>query len=595
MPRMQIHLTLVLLLMSPIVATPALRATPTPPNILVILADDQGWGDLGIHGHPSIRTPHLDQLARAGTQFSRFYVQPVCAPTRAEFLTGRYHLRGGVYDVSRGGERLALREETLADVLRRAGYATGCFGKWHNGSQYPYHPNGRGFDEFYGFTSGHWGNYFNAMMDHNGDVVTGAGYMTNDLTDHTIAFMREHHAQATPFFAYFAINTPHSPMQVPDKYWDAWDDRAVPTDHRFADREDREHTRAALAMVENIDTNVGRLLAALDEMAIADHTIVIYFSDNGPNGARWNGDLKGTKGHLDEGGIRSPLFLRWPNQVPAGTEIHAPAAAIDLLPTLADLTNIELASPHPLDGVSFAAALTAAAPPPRDRYLFAHWRGNVSVRGDRWMLDQHGELFDLAHDPQQYQTVTGEHPAIAADLRERVSRWRADMASTGATQNPAITLGHPDARFTPLPARDAQLHGALERSNQYPNDSYVRHWTSPEDRLTWNVDVPADGRFAVTLYYTCPPADLGSMVQLDGGDATISTRITEAWDPPELGAEHDRIPRQESYVKDFRPLRLGKIDLAAGEHTLALHAPEIPGSTALEFRLLQFERLPSRE
>ena len=166
------------------------------------------------------------------------------------------------------------------------------------------------------------------------------------------------------------------------------------------------------------------------------------------------------------------------------------------------------------------------------------------------------------------------------------------MAATGAIQDPAITLGHPDARYTPLPARDAKLHGTLERSNKYPNDSYVRHWTSTEDRLTWQVDVPADGRFTVSLYYTCSPENVGSTIQLDCGDASIRTTITEAWDPPELGAAHDRIPRQESYVKDFASLRLGEIFLSAGEATLSLHCPEIVGTTALEFRLLQFERLP---
>ncbi len=561
------------------------------PNVLVILADDQGWGDLGINGHPTIQTPQLDQLARAGAQFSRFYVQPVCAPTRAEFLTGRYHLRGGVYDVSQGGERLALREQTLADVFRAHGYATGCFGKWHNGSQYPYHPNGRGFDEFYGFTSGHWGNTFDAVMDHNGAVVAGKGYMTDDLTDRTLAFIREHHAAGTPFLAYFAINTPHSPMQVPDPYWDRWADRVVPSEHRYAAQEDRVHSRAALAMVENIDHNVGRILAALKEIEAEAETIVVYFSDNGPNGARWNAELKGRKGSTDEGGVRAPLFIRWPGRIPAGIKLDQPAGAIDLLPTLAALAQLPLASPLPLDGTSLAEPLTGGDAPPTDRLIFTHWRDQVSVRGDRWMLDQNGELFDLQADPEQRQAVTPRHPETAAALRQQVARWREEMAATAANQDPAITLGHPGARFTPLPARDATLHGNLERSNRFPNDSYVRNWQSPEDRLTWAVEVPAAGRFRVTLYYTCPPADVGATVRLEGGDDSVQTRITSPWDPPEIGRDHDRIPRQESYVKEFAPLELGEMTLSPGETTLILQCPEIPGRTALEFRLLQFERL----
>jgi len=146
----------------------AAQTNKTAPNVVVILADDQGWGDLGINGNSAARTPHVDSLAREGARFDRFFVQPVCAPTRAEFLTGRWHPRGGVYGVSTWGERLDLDERTIADIFRKAGYATGCFGKWHNGSQYPYHPLGRGFDTYYGFTSGHWGDYFSPPLDLDG-------------------------------------------------------------------------------------------------------------------------------------------------------------------------------------------------------------------------------------------------------------------------------------------------------------------------------------------------------------------------------------------------------------------------------------------
>ena len=407
---------------------PAVLTAANQPNIIVILADDQGWGDLSAHGHPSIRTPHLDSLARDGAQFERFYVQPVCAPTRAEFLTGRYHLRGGVTGVSEGLERLSLREETIADVLGRAGYATACFGKWHNGSQYPYHPNGRGFDEFYGFTSGHWGSYFDAMMDHNGQVETGKGYMADDLTNHTVEFIRQQSAAKRPFFAYLAFNVPHSPMQVPDEFWNRWSDRTVPSHHRFAGSEDPQHTRAALAMVESMDANVGRVLGTLDELKISDDTIVVYFSDNGPNGRRWNGDLKGTKGSTDEGGVLSPLFLRWPGKVPASSTIHAPGGAIDLLPTLLELAAVNHTPRLPLDGQSFAGALQQNKPAPNERLIFSHWNDRVAVRGSRWMLDYTGELFDLANDPLQLHAVTQSFPAQTKALQQAVVDWRAAHA-----------------------------------------------------------------------------------------------------------------------------------------------------------------------
>jgi arylsulfatase A-like enzyme len=168
------------------------------PNVIVILTDDQGWGDLSINGNTNLSTPNIDSLGRQGAKFDRFYVCPVCSPTRAEFLTGRYHPRGGVHDTSRGGERLNLGERTIAEVFKAAGYQTAAFGKWHNGTQYPYHPNARGFGEYYGFCSGHWGDYFSPPLEHNGKLVTGKGFLIDDFTDHAIRFVEQNKEQ--PFF-----------------------------------------------------------------------------------------------------------------------------------------------------------------------------------------------------------------------------------------------------------------------------------------------------------------------------------------------------------------------------------------------------------
>ncbi|MGI9240367.1 MAG: sulfatase-like hydrolase/transferase, partial [Verrucomicrobiales bacterium] len=194
------------------------------PNVVVILTDDQGWGDLSASGNSNLSTPNIDQLAAEGASFDRFFVCPVCSPTRAEFLTGRYHPRGGVYSTSAGGERLDLDEKTVADAFRAAGYATGAWGKWHNGMQYPYHPNGRGFDEFYGFCSGHWGDYYSPMLEHNGAIVRGNGFVIDDFTERAIKFIEEQHRDGRPFFAYLPYNTPHSPMQVPDRWWQKFED-----------------------------------------------------------------------------------------------------------------------------------------------------------------------------------------------------------------------------------------------------------------------------------------------------------------------------------------------------------------------------------
>lgn len=560
------------------------------PNVLVILSDDQGWGDLSVHGNVNLSTPNVDSLARDGASFDRFYVCPVCSPTRAEFLTGRYHPRGGVYSTSTGGERLDLDERTIADTFRAAGYATGAFGKWHNGMQYPYHPNGRGFDEFYGFCSGHWGNYFDPVLERNGELIRGEGFCIDDFTNQAMAFIEENVKQKKPFFAYLPYNTPHSPMQVPDRFYKKFENADLTLRDRESERENLQHTRAALAMCENIDWNVGRLLKKLDELRISENTIVVYFCDNGPNGRRWNGDMKGRKGSTDEGGVRSPMLIRWPSVIPAGRKIEENGAAIDLLPTLADMAGIKIVSEKPLDGVSLKALLTSDGYQWEDRMIFTHWKDKVTVRTERFLLDNEGLLYELDEDPGQSNDISKEHPDVTRRLQAAVEAWRAELLPELRDDQRAFVIGHPDYRYTQLPARDGVAHGGLKRSAGPPNCSYFTNWTSKDDAVTWDIEVPADGVFDVEVYYTCPKADVGSTIELRFGDSRLAGKITESHDPPVLGAEHDRFERKESYVKDFRPLALGSIELNAGKGTLTLKALDIPGSQVMDFRLLMLSR-----
>jgi arylsulfatase A-like enzyme len=386
------------------------------PNIVVILADDQGWGDLSIHGNTNLSTPRIDSIAREGALFERFYVCAVCSPTRAEFLTGRYHARGGVRGTSTGAERLNLDEMTIAQTFQSAGYATGAFGKWHNGSQFPYHPNARGFQEYYGFTSGHWGQYFDPELDHNGRLVRGKGYITDDLTNHAIDFITRH--KDGSFFCYLPLNTPHSPMQVPDRFFEKF----AKLDPKMRARDPRQEeiamTRAALAMCENIDWNVGRVLARLDELKLRDNTIVLNFSDNGPNSWRWNGGMKGRKGSVDEGGVRAPLLVRWPGQIRPGPRISQIAGAIDLLPTLADMSGVPVKSTKPLDGKSVKPLLMGETKGWPDRMIFSLQNKRISVRTQQYRLDPSGQLFDMIADPGQDRDTAKEKPEVAARLRE---------------------------------------------------------------------------------------------------------------------------------------------------------------------------------
>ncbi|MCB1061774.1 MAG: arylsulfatase [Verrucomicrobiae bacterium] len=563
------------------------------PNILVILTDDQGWGDLSLNGNTNLETPNIDSLARDGARFDRFYVCPVCSPTRAEFLTGRYHPRSGVYSTSAGGERMNLDEQTIAEVFKAAGYGTGAFGKWHNGMQYPYHPNGRGFDEFYGFCSGHWGDYFSPQLEHNGELVQGEGFTIDDFTNKAMAFMEREKAAGRPFLAYLPYNTPHSPMQVPDEWWTKFENKELAMRHRDAKKEDIGHTRAALAMCENIDWNVGRLLAKLDSLDIADDTIVIYFCDNGPNGFRWNGEMKGRKGSTDEGGVRSPLLVRWPEKIKGDRKISSIAAAVDLLPTLADLADIPRESPKPLDGVSLKPLLIDAAAEADwpNRMIFSHWNKKVSVRTQRFRLDHEGKLFDIDADPRQDTDISADQPDLTRELLSAVETWKKEVLDGFDNDQRPFIIGHPDAKLTQIPARDGTAHGNIKRSNKFPNCSFFQDWTSLDDKITWDVEVGATGDYEVEVWYACPAADVGSTIELSLGEHRISGKITEAHDLPLRGGEHDRVKRAESYVKDFRPMTLGKIHLEKGPGMLSLRALEKPGSQVMEFRLMMLRRV----
>jgi arylsulfatase A-like enzyme len=581
------------------------------PNVIVILSDDQGWGDFSVNGNTNLNTPHIDSLAADGASFDRFYVCPVCSPTRAEFLTGRYHLRSGVTATSKGGERMDLDETTIAETFKAAGYATGAFGKWHNGAQFPYHPNARGFDEFYGFLSGHLADYYTPMLDHNGEPVRGEKYVSDDYTDKTLAFIERNRDR--PFFAYLAFNSPHSPMQVPDRWWDKFKDRELELRGTQAKQEPIEHTRAALAMCENLDWNVGRILERLDELKLADNTIVVYFCDNGPNGHRWNGGMKGVKASTDEGGVRSPLFIRWPRRIRPKTQVTQVAGAIDLLPTLAELAGISIISKKPLDGLSlkhllvtggqapFAPRTARKEPVPvadsapaelKDRLLFTHWNGRTSVRMHQFRLTDNGKLYDVIADPGQTKNLNKRFPDVQRQLTDAVHAWDDEMRAElgeGGDIRPFI-VGHRSGKHTVLPAADGIGHGNVTWSSRHPNSSFFTGWKDTNDHITWDVEVAQAGEYAVELYYTCPVADVGSTIELSFNGARLTGKIAEPFDPPLRGKEHDRVPRGESYAKDFRAVALGTITLQESRGELTLRALEIPGSQVADVQKLRLTR-----
>jgi len=567
----------------------AQKLPAAPPNVIVILSDDQGWGDLSVHGNTNLSTPNIDSLAKDGALFERFYVCPVCAPTRAEFLTGRYHPRGGVKGVSTGEERLDLDEVTIAETFKAAGYATAAFGKWHNGTQYPYHPRARGFDEYYGFTSGHWGHYFSPILDHNGVIVRGKGFVIDDFTDHALQFIEQN--KDRPFFCYLPYNTPHSPFEVPDKFYSKFANAPVEMRNRDPEKEELDKTRCVLAMCENIDDNVGRILQKLDELRLADNTIIVYFADNGPNTWRWNDGMKGRKGSTDEGGVRVPCLIRWPGKIPGGTRIPQIAAAIDLLPTLADLAGIELTGTKPLDGVSLRPLLTGGPSDWANRMIFSHWRGRVSVRTQQYRLDSAGNLYDMVADPGQDNDVSAGQPEIARELKQSVAKWKTDVLGEYEAEKRPFPVGFATAPETQLPARDGEFSGNVARSGRAPNCSFFTHWTSPEDRIWWDVEVLEPGTYDVAIMYTCEPKSVGATIELSLGDSRLTATVNEAHNPPLRGAEADRANRgSESYVKDFREWNAGKITLPKTRGHLTLRALEVPGPSVIDVRMVIFRR-----
>ncbi|QDU80185.1 Arylsulfatase [Polystyrenella longa] len=568
------------------------------PNVVILLADDQGWGDLSLHGNTNLSTPHIDSLANEGAQFDHFFVCPVCAPTRAEFMTGRYYARTGVRGVSTGEERMNPNELTIADVFQTAGYATGAFGKWHNGTQFPYHPNARGFEEYFGFTAGHWGHYFSPLLDHNNQLTLGEGYLTDDLTNHAIDFISTQYAADKPFLCYLPFNIPHSPMQVPDKFYDQVKNRELKMHHRDPEKEEELHLRAALAMCENIDFNVGRLLAHLDQLNLAEDTIIVYFSDNGPNGWRWNGDMKGKKGTIDEGGVRVPCLIRWKGTIPAGTVIKPIAGAIDLLPTITSLAGISFDLKYPIDGKNLAPLLLGEKEdevnrkiisyhPPRER------RGKivgplVSVRSQQYRLDSQGQLFDMFQDPGQRNDVASAHPDIVNELQKSSNEFLASLGEIPTSDTRPFSVG--GAKITQLPARDGVAHGEVQRSAGAPNCSYFTHWTGAEgDKITWHVDVLDDAEYEVQIHYACRAKDVGASFEVRFQDSHLQGKVTEPNDPPLVGKEQDRTNDRgsESYVKDWKPMTVGTIHLEKGAGQLTLKELNVPGDEVMEVRLIQ--------
>jgi hypothetical protein len=408
------------------------------------------------------------------------------------------------------------------------------------------------------------------------------------------------------------FTTPHSPWSVPESDWNRFKDKTIAQRGTDASAENEDETRCVLAMIENQDRNVGRVLAKLDELKLKKNTIVVYFSDNGPNTSRWNGGMKGRKGGTDEGGVRSVCYIRWPARIPAGHTVSQIAGAIDLLPTLTSLASIRRVGGKPLDGLDLSSLLLKKVIDWPDRMIFSTWGGKVSVRTQRHRLDERGNLFDMTADPGQSSAINVADPETAARLSAAVATWRQEMFEMPTTKSnrPSsqgsgaaspvdprpFSVGYREFPITMLPARDGTPLAGVRRSSGAPNCSYFVNWTSKDDSMVWLIDVATTGQYRVAIDYTCPLADAGSLVELSFRDSRLAGRVTPGWDPP-LYTNQDTLPRPhgESTMKDFHSLDLGEIRLERGEARLTLRALEIPGKSVMDVRRLTLTLLPETE
>ena len=469
------------------------------PNVILVMTDDQGYGDLACTGNPWIQTPHIDGLYEESVRCTDFHVSPLCTPTRGALMTGHNPLRNGAWATCWGRSILRKDEVTMANVFADNGYRTGMFGKWHLGDNYPYRPQDRGFQMVaahkgggVGQTPDFWGNnYFDDTYFHNGAPVAHEGYCTDVWFAEAMKFIEENRDR--PFFCYLATNAPHAPYLVADKYkapYEGNDDIPEP---------------AFYGMIANIDENMGRLEAKLNALDLQEDTILIFMTDNGSSGGwrptdgkGYNAGMRGKKGSYYDGGHRVPFFIRWPNGgIDGGKDIAELITHVDLLPTLIELCGLEAPADLVFDGMSVASLLRGEREALPDRTIFVQYRQNTNppekwenaVMTRRWRLIGGKELYDIKADPGQQNDIAAEHPDVVAHLRVAHERWWEEI-SPRLNRYCAIRLGNDAENPTRLDAMDVMGDVAWHQGHILMAQKSTGRWT---------VDVEREGEYRFSL------------------------------------------------------------------------------------------------
>lgn len=462
------------------------------PNIILIITDDQGYGDIGYNGNPHIKTPNLDLLATNSMRFNNFYVSPVCAPTRSSLLTGRYSLRTGVTDTYNGGAMMSNDEITLAEILKENNYQTGIFGKWHLGDNYPFRPTDQGFHESLihlsggigqvgDFTNYYKGNrsYFDPILWHNNEQKKYEGYCSDIFTDEAIKFIEEN--KSNQFFCYLSFNAPHTPLQVPEKYYDLYknvDPSVISESEKISMTEKNVlDAKRIYGMVTNIDDNVGKLVSKLKELNIDQNTILIFMTDNGPQQFRYVSNLRGLKSSVYNGGIKVPFYLSYPKIHDAGLDIDNFSAHIDVLPSLLDLCDIETPKNIKIDGKNFLNKST------EERSFFSYWtrkspelyqnmslnKGNYKLVGNTNYDSpiERFELFDIDNDPYEMENLIENKKELAIQMKLEMDNIYNELINSKNIKNkPRIIIGSEFENPTYLNRNDASGQRGIWAQNE---------------------------------------------------------------------------------------------------------------------------------
>ena len=489
---------------------------PSPPNVIIVISDDQGYGDLSCHGNPWLKTPNIDRLYQESTRLTDFHVSPTCAPTRAALLTGHYANRTGVWHTIAGRSLLRESEVTMADVFAASGYATGIFGKWHLGDNHPFRPQDRGFQEVLvhggggvGQSPDYWNNdYVDDTYFRNGTPERQTGYCTDVWFDNALQFINEQQQTDQPFFCYLSTNAPHSPYHVANRYQEPYqDDRRVP-DAAFA------------GMIANLDENLGNLLNYLQRNRLDKNTVLIFMTDNGTSAGvelsdstevGFNADMRGKKGSMYEGGHRVPCFIRWPQGgIAAGKDITDLTAHVDVLPTLVDLLDLSLEKAIAFDGLSLAPVLLGEQDSLDTRTLITDsqrlerpvkWRQSSTMCGP-WRLINGEALYNLTNDPGQDQDIAVQYPEMVRQLRSDYEAWWEDIRPV-FREVPAITVCPPEEPVTVLHSHDMHMDEGYEMvpwNQQQVREGYrSQGW--------YAVQVPEAGIYSLEVMRWPPEAD----------------------------------------------------------------------------------------